>query len=441
VYDRSLLDVPNSGSQTSLTSDRMGVISSDLISPSSSTTTTTTTTTATTSLSSSSTHSSSGLAGSSKEPLTIHASSPLIGEPHLASPPPAEASSSTSLAWSSSQSRSSGNMGSMTNMMSPNDSKGLPPRAPATPTSTSTSSTSSDTKVSQRVTGITARAPLSPLPSRTLSLVTPSTVTATATATASAVTNELSSVTESKRLTGAKSPTSVSGNRSKRSTPVSMRALVSSSVTTSAPSSPRPSSSSNVNFNSNAIVNSGNSGGVGRVNVVNGNGIASVIGMGLSTPSLILGQPSYGKSNPNSATAAPVSIDNAAAAPTNGLPSLIFESRFESGNLQRAIQISDLEYDLVLSTDVNSRGHTQVSHALRPFLCFMLMLFITFFFFSFGGVKWFYFSVSNMVAGVRYKFNIVNMEKCSSVFSHGMKPCVCHVPFIWSTTTLQEMDE
>jgi len=37
---------------------------------------------------------------------------------------------------------------------------------------------------------------------------------------------------------------------------------------------------------------------------------------------------------------------------------LIFESRFESGNLLAAIKISDSEYDLILSNDINTNGHT-----------------------------------------------------------------------------------
>lgn len=37
---------------------------------------------------------------------------------------------------------------------------------------------------------------------------------------------------------------------------------------------------------------------------------------------------------------------------------LIFESRFESGNLLAAIKVSDTEYDLVLQNDINTNGHT-----------------------------------------------------------------------------------
>jgi hypothetical protein len=37
---------------------------------------------------------------------------------------------------------------------------------------------------------------------------------------------------------------------------------------------------------------------------------------------------------------------------------LVFESRFESGNLLAALQVSEQEYDLVLQNDINTNGHT-----------------------------------------------------------------------------------
>ena len=37
---------------------------------------------------------------------------------------------------------------------------------------------------------------------------------------------------------------------------------------------------------------------------------------------------------------------------------LVFESRFESGNLAMAYKVSDNEYNLVLQNDINTRGHT-----------------------------------------------------------------------------------
>ena len=37
---------------------------------------------------------------------------------------------------------------------------------------------------------------------------------------------------------------------------------------------------------------------------------------------------------------------------------LVFESRFETGNLLVAMKVSDNEYDLVLQNDINTNGHT-----------------------------------------------------------------------------------
>ena len=59
---------------------------------------------------------------------------------------------------------------------------------------------------------------------------------------------------------------------------------------------------------------------------------------------------------------------------------LVFESRFESGNLDYAIKISDNEYNLLLQNDTLSFGHTQ----------------------------WFYFKVSNTRKNKVITFNIVN---------------------------------
>ncbi|XP_014480717.1 PREDICTED: cytosolic carboxypeptidase 1-like isoform X2 [Dinoponera quadriceps] len=78
---------------------------------------------------------------------------------------------------------------------------------------------------------------------------------------------------------------------------------------------------------------------------------------------------------------------------------LQFESRFESGNLRKAIQIGLREYDLILTPDVNSGSRHQ----------------------------WFYFEVSNMEANAPYTFNIVNCEKANSQFNFGMKPILFSV--------------
>ncbi|KAK3260044.1 hypothetical protein CYMTET_30984, partial [Cymbomonas tetramitiformis] len=76
---------------------------------------------------------------------------------------------------------------------------------------------------------------------------------------------------------------------------------------------------------------------------------------------------------------------------------LVFESRFESGNLRRAIQVYEDEYDLILRPDINTRGHTQ----------------------------WFYFAVSNTRRNKKYKLNIINMVKSDSQYQAGMLPVLC----------------
>jgi hypothetical protein len=37
---------------------------------------------------------------------------------------------------------------------------------------------------------------------------------------------------------------------------------------------------------------------------------------------------------------------------------LMFESRFESGNLYLAQKVSDSEYNLLMQNDINTNGHT-----------------------------------------------------------------------------------
>ncbi|XP_069750552.1 cytosolic carboxypeptidase 2 isoform X2 [Narcine bancroftii] len=73
---------------------------------------------------------------------------------------------------------------------------------------------------------------------------------------------------------------------------------------------------------------------------------------------------------------------------------LIFESRFESGNLQKATRIHDHEYELTLRPDLYTERHTQ----------------------------WFYFRVRNMQPGLTYRFTIVNLSKGSSLYSRGLRP-------------------
>lgn len=78
---------------------------------------------------------------------------------------------------------------------------------------------------------------------------------------------------------------------------------------------------------------------------------------------------------------------------------LMFESRFESGNLQRAEKVAAFEYNLTLRRDIRTVRHTQ----------------------------WFYFRASNTRAGQVYRFNIVNLLKSDSLYNHGMQPVVYSV--------------
>ncbi|XP_060091417.1 cytosolic carboxypeptidase 1 isoform X2 [Heteronotia binoei] len=78
---------------------------------------------------------------------------------------------------------------------------------------------------------------------------------------------------------------------------------------------------------------------------------------------------------------------------------LKFNSKFESGNLRKVIQIRKNEYDLILNADINSNHYHQ----------------------------WFYFEVSGMRIGIAYRFNIINCEKSNSQFNYGMQPLMYSV--------------
>ncbi|KAM8939176.1 cytosolic carboxypeptidase 2 [Pelodytes ibericus] len=73
---------------------------------------------------------------------------------------------------------------------------------------------------------------------------------------------------------------------------------------------------------------------------------------------------------------------------------LQFESRFESGNLQKAVKIGTYEYELTLRTDLYTNKHTQ----------------------------WYYFQVKNTRKGVPYRFTITNLMKSNSLYNAGLKP-------------------
>ncbi|NXE99132.1 CBPC2 carboxypeptidase, partial [Menura novaehollandiae] len=84
------------------------------------------------------------------------------------------------------------------------------------------------------------------------------------------------------------------------------------------------------------------------------------------------------------------------AAPLEGPQdtTLLFESRFESGNLQKAVKVGPYEYVLTLRPDLYTAKHTQ----------------------------WFYFRVQNTRREPLYRFTIANMAKPKSLYGQGLQP-------------------
>ncbi|OMJ87923.1 hypothetical protein SteCoe_10247 [Stentor coeruleus] len=73
---------------------------------------------------------------------------------------------------------------------------------------------------------------------------------------------------------------------------------------------------------------------------------------------------------------------------------LRFSSKFESGNLKKAIKLNDNEYRLILEYDTETQGYTQ----------------------------WYYFSVKPYKAPHKVRFYITNLMKFESLYNDGMKP-------------------
>ncbi|XP_042128969.2 cytosolic carboxypeptidase 3 isoform X4 [Peromyscus maniculatus bairdii] len=73
---------------------------------------------------------------------------------------------------------------------------------------------------------------------------------------------------------------------------------------------------------------------------------------------------------------------------------LVFEARFESGNLQKVVKVADYEYQLTVRPDLFTNKHTQ----------------------------WYYFQVTNTQAEIVYRFTIVNFTKPASLYNRGMRP-------------------
>ena len=90
---------------------------------------------------------------------------------------------------------------------------------------------------------------------------------------------------------------------------------------------------------------------------------------------------------------------------------LIFDSRFESGNLKKVSKGNNIEYNLWLENDTSTKGHTQ----------------------------WYYFKVAYRDIPLapekkthRITFNILNLAKTTSLYQEGMQPCV------WSKKRYEE---
>ncbi|KAM4874486.1 cytosolic carboxypeptidase 3 isoform 2-T2 [Thomomys bottae] len=73
---------------------------------------------------------------------------------------------------------------------------------------------------------------------------------------------------------------------------------------------------------------------------------------------------------------------------------LMFEARFESGNLQKVVKVAEYEYQLTVRPDLFTNKHTQ----------------------------WYYFQVTNTRADTAYRFTIVNFTKPASLYNRGMRP-------------------
>ncbi|KAF5302932.1 hypothetical protein FQA39_LY02112 [Lamprigera yunnana] len=73
---------------------------------------------------------------------------------------------------------------------------------------------------------------------------------------------------------------------------------------------------------------------------------------------------------------------------------LKFESKFESGNLAKAVKVRDYEYTLYLKNDLYTLKQSQ----------------------------WFYFQITNMKKNIEYRFSIVNMTKSEHLYNQGLQP-------------------
>ena len=90
---------------------------------------------------------------------------------------------------------------------------------------------------------------------------------------------------------------------------------------------------------------------------------------------------------------------------------LTFNSKFESGNLSKAIKLSDYEYNLIIRSDFHSEGNNH----------------------------WYYFSVQNP-RKTSVTFHIQNMKKHDVLYKSGMKPAVLSIKHKNTTGTSWHRD-
>jgi hypothetical protein len=80
-----------------------------------------------------------------------------------------------------------------------------------------------------------------------------------------------------------------------------------------------------------------------------------------------------------------------------GLPedrTLIFESRFESGNLRKVMKVAPFEYEMYIKNDYGTQSFCQ----------------------------WYYFRIQNTRKDQTYRFHMVNFMKPDSTYNKGMRP-------------------
>lgn len=91
---------------------------------------------------------------------------------------------------------------------------------------------------------------------------------------------------------------------------------------------------------------------------------------------------------------------------------LQFESKFENGNLDRVVMISDKEYDIYIRSDTNAK---------KKF-------------------SWFYFLISNCKGKGIVKFNVVNMTDPPNLYGKGMKPVTSLNKVDWDSAIIDNVE-